>query len=40
MLTAILENPGGYGRVVRRTERGASGAAHASADVLKIVRET
>jgi len=39
MLTAILENPGGYGRVVRRPERGASGAVHASADVLKIVED-
>ena len=39
MLTAILENPGGYGRVVRRPVRGASGAVHASADVLKIVED-
>ena len=39
MLTAILENPGGYGRVVRRTARGTSGAVHASAEVLKIVED-
>lgn len=39
MLTAILDNPGGYGRVVRKTERGASGAVHASAEVLKIVED-
>lgn len=39
MLTAILENPGGYGRVVRRTARGASGVVPASAEVLKIVED-
>ncbi|MCC6140896.1 MAG: bifunctional UDP-N-acetylglucosamine diphosphorylase/glucosamine-1-phosphate N-acetyltransferase GlmU [Nitrospira sp.] len=39
LLTAILENPGGYGRVVRRTEAGASGTVHASADVVKIVED-
>lgn len=39
MLSAILDNPGGYGRVVRRTVQGASGAAVASADVLKIVED-
>jgi bifunctional UDP-N-acetylglucosamine pyrophosphorylase/glucosamine-1-phosphate N-acetyltransferase len=39
LLTAILDNPGGYGRVVRRTAKGASGAVHASADVVKIVED-
>ena len=39
LLTAILDNPGGYGRVVRRTAKGASGAVHASADVAKIVED-
>ena len=39
LLTAILDNPGGYGRVVRRTAKGASGAIHASADVVKIVED-
>ncbi|MEQ1794602.1 MAG: bifunctional UDP-N-acetylglucosamine diphosphorylase/glucosamine-1-phosphate N-acetyltransferase GlmU [Nitrospira sp.] len=39
LLTAILDNPGGYGRVVRRTATGASGAVHASADVVKIVED-
>ncbi|MEK7725729.1 MAG: bifunctional UDP-N-acetylglucosamine diphosphorylase/glucosamine-1-phosphate N-acetyltransferase GlmU, partial [Nitrospirota bacterium] len=39
LLTAILDNLGGYGRVVRRTAKGASGAVHASADVVKIVED-
>ncbi len=39
LLTAILDNPGGYGRVVRRTAKGASGTVHASADVVKIVED-
>lgn len=39
LLTAILDNPGGYGRVVRRTVKGPSGAVHASADVVKIVED-
>jgi len=39
LLTAILDNPGGYGRVVRRTAKGPSGAVHASADVVKIVED-
>lgn len=39
LLTAILDNPGGYGRVVRRTAKGAFGAVHASADVVKIVED-
>lgn len=39
LLTAILDNPGGYGRVVRRAETGASGTVHASADVVKIVED-
>jgi bifunctional UDP-N-acetylglucosamine pyrophosphorylase/glucosamine-1-phosphate N-acetyltransferase len=39
LLTAILDNPGGYGRVVRRTAKGASGAVHASTDVVKIVED-
>ncbi|MGA6826528.1 bifunctional UDP-N-acetylglucosamine diphosphorylase/glucosamine-1-phosphate N-acetyltransferase GlmU [Nitrospira sp. NS4] len=37
MLTAMLEDPSGYGRVVRRTAGGAQSGAPASADVLKIV---
>lgn len=39
MLSAILENPSGYGRVVRRMAKGDSGAVHASAEVVKIVED-
>jgi len=37
MLTAMLDDPGGYGRVVRRNAGGTQGGAPASAEVLKIV---
>lgn len=38
ILTAILDDPGGYGRVIRR-DASHEGHAHSSSDVLKIVED-